>query len=334
MRDVAALAGVSLKTVSRVINREAGVSPEVVARVDDAAAQLDYRPDLNASNLRRSDGRTGTIGLLLEDVANEFSAAAHSGVEYVARRRGISVLASSTNEDQERERSLVRALSSRRVDGLIIAPSPGDQDYLAAEVAQGVPIVFIDRAGRGLLAPSVLSDNLAGARRGVEQLLDLGHRRIAFVGGTSTLVTAQERYQGFLDAMAGAGVGIDPALVHRDVTLAEQSAAIVRSLVASGDGPTAIFTAQNMITMGAVRALREFDLQHRIALIGFDDFTLADLLDPGVAVVAQDPRTIGQRAAELLFSMMEDPDSPRTSLADVIVPTTLIMRPSGAIRPA
>jgi LacI family transcriptional regulator len=334
MRDVAALAGVSLKTVSRVINREAGVSPEVVARVDDAAAQLDFRPDMNASNLRRNDGRTGTIGLLLEDVANEFSAAAHAGVEYVARKLGISVLASSTNEDRERERSLVRALSSRRVDGLIIAPSPGDHDYLVAEVAQGVPIVFIDRAGRGLAAPAVLSDNMIGARRGVEKLIELGHRRIAFVGGTATLVTAQQRYQGFFDAMARAGIGVDSTLVHLDASSAEKSAAIVRSLVAREDRPSAIFSAQNMITIGAVRALREFDLQHRIALIGFDDFTLADLLDPGVAVVAQDPRTIGQRAAELLFSMMADPASARTSLADVIVPTTLIMRPSGEIRPA
>lgn len=334
MRDVAALAGVSLKTVSRVINRESGVSPEVVARVDDAAAQLDYRPDLNASNLRRSDGRTGTIGLLLEDVANEFSAAAHAGVELVARKLGISVLASSTNEDRERERGLVRALSSRRVDGLIIAPSPGDQDYLAAEVAQGVPIVFIDRAGRGLAAPSVLSDNLAGARRGVEQLLALGHRSIAFVGGTVSLVTAQERYQGFLDAMGSAGVPVDSRWVHRDVVTVEQSAAIVRGLVSGPDRPTAIFTAQNLITMGAVRALREFELQHRVALIGFDDFTLADLLDPGVAVVAQDPRRIGRQAAELLFEMMADSAPSRTLVADVIVPTTLIMRPSGEIRPA
>ena len=334
MRDVAALAGVSLKTVSRVINREAGVSPEVVARVDDAAAQLDYRPDLNASNLRRGDGRTGTIGLLLEDVANEFSSAAHAGVEFVARTLGISVLASSTHEDRDRERNLVRTLSSRRVDGLIIAPSPGDQDYLAAEVAQGVPIVFIDRAGRGLAAPSVLSDNHVGAQRGVEQLLARGHRRIAFVGGTATLVTAQERYQGFLDAMARADVPVDPHLVHRDVVSAEQSAALVRELFSGSMHPTAIFSAQNMITMGAVRALRELHLQHRVALIGFDDFTLADLLDPGVAVVAQDPRTIGQKAAELLVDMMKDPSLIRSKVADVIVPTTVIMRPSGEIRPA
>lgn len=334
MRDVAALAGVSLKTVSRVINREAGVSAEVVARVDDAATQLDYRPDLNASNLRRSGGRTGTIGLLLEDVANEFSAAAHAGVEHVARKFGISVLASSTNEDRERERSLVRALSTRRVDGLIIAPSPGEQDYLEAEVAQGVPIVFIDRVGRGLEAPAVLSDNLAGAQRGVEQLLALGHRDIAFVGGTESLVTAQERYQGFLNAMASAGVTVDPRLVRMGVTTIEQSAAIIQRLLDSPHRPTAVFTAQNMITMGAVRALRACDLQHRIALIGFDDFTLADVLDPGVAVVAQDPRTIGQRAAGLLFTMMDDQSAARPRVDDVIVPTTLIMRPSGEIRPA
>jgi LacI family transcriptional regulator len=332
MRDVAALAGVSLKTVSRVVNRESGVSPEVVARVDDAAAQLDYRPDMNASNLRRSDGRPGTIGLLLEDVANEFSAAAHAGVEHAARQRGIAVLASSTHGDTERERGLIRALSLRRVDGLIVAPCPGDQSYLAAELAQGVPVVFIDRPGRGLAAPAVLSDNQVGARRGVEHLLALGHRSVAFLGGISAVATAQERYAGYTAALAAAGIAIADQTMVRDIGSIDMAAGVAGAILDGPDRPTAIFSAQNQITMGVVRALRERSLQHRIALIGFDDFTLADLLDPGVAVVAQDPRAIGERAFQVLDDAMEGSvvDAP----TEILVPTTLIIRPSGEIRPA
>lgn len=331
MRDVAALAGVSLKTVSRVINRETGVSPEVVARVDDAAAQLDYRPDMNASNLRRSDGRTGTVGLLLEDVANEFSAAAHAGVEYAARQRGIAVLASSTLGDSERERGLVRALSLRRVDGLIVAPCPGDQGYLAAELAQGVPVVFIDRPGRGLSAPSVVSDNMVGARRGVEHLLTLGHRSIAFLGGISAVATAQERFGGYTAALAAAGVPSADQTIVRDIGSIDMAAGVAGAILDGPDRPTAIFSAQNQITMGVVRALRERSLQHRIALVGFDDFTLADLLDPGVAVVAQDPRAIGERALQVLVDAVEESVDGATS--EILVPTTLIIRPSGEIRP-
>lgn len=331
MREVAALAGVSLKTVSRVINREAGVSPEVTIRVDRAAAELDYRPDLNASNLRRSDGRTGTVGLLLEDVANEFSAAAHAGVEDAARQRGIAVLASSTHGDPERERGLVRALSLRRVDGLIVAPCPGDQSYLAAEVAQGVPIVFIDRAGRGLEAPSVLSDNLAGAQRGVAHLVGLGHRSIAFLGGIAAVATAQERYDGYRVALADAGLTVDDSLVERDIGSIDMAAGVAGAILDGPHRPTAIFSAQNLITMGVVRALRERGLQHQIALVGFDDFTLADLLDPGVAVVAQDPRAIGERALQVLVDSMDE--SHDHTPTDILVPTTLVIRPSGEIRP-
>jgi LacI family transcriptional regulator len=136
MKDVAALAGVSLKTVSRVVNREAGVSEELSARVSRAAEQLDYRPNLTASNLRRADQRTGTIGLLVEDVANEFFASIHRGVEEVARERGVAVIAASLDRDPALERDLVAAFASRRVDGLILAPTANEQGYLTNGAVQ------------------------------------------------------------------------------------------------------------------------------------------------------------------------------------------------------
>jgi LacI family transcriptional regulator len=204
MRDVAALAGVSLKTVSRVVNREAGVSEELVARVSRAAEQLDYRPNLTASNLRRADQRTGTIGLLVEDVANEFFASIHRGVEEVARQRGVAVIAASLDRDPNLERDLVTAFASRRVDGLLLAPTAAEQGYLTNELRSGWPMVCIDRQPRGVDIDAVVTDNREAAAMGVEHLIAHGHERIAFIGGQSTLSTERARYSavvGILGAM-------------------------------------------------------------------------------------------------------------------------------------
>ena len=166
MQDVAALAGVSLKTVSRVVNGEPGVSGDLVRRVERAVNQLDYQHNLAASSLRRSDRKTATIGLLLEDVANPFSSAIHRVIEDASHDRGIAVLAGSLDEDPERERRLVAAFVSRRVDGLILAPAGADHGYLLNERRVGMPIVFIDRPPLFLDADAVLDCERGGSVRG------------------------------------------------------------------------------------------------------------------------------------------------------------------------
>ena len=180
MNDVAKLAGVSLKTVSRVVNGEPGVSTELIERVETAAAQLDYRPNFTASNLRRSQGTTRTVGLLLENVANPFSAALLRAIEDYARTRGSAVLSASVGEDASREVSLAQAFLARQVDGLIIAPSADSQAYLAREVARGTAMVFVDRPPVNLDADTVSSENLEGSRAAVRHLLGRGHlQRVA-----------------------------------------------------------------------------------------------------------------------------------------------------------
>lgn len=330
MRDVAALAGVSLKTVSRVVNREDGVSEDLVAKVERAATQLDYRPNLTASNLRRSDRKTATWGLLLEDVANPFSSTVHRGVEEVARELGVAVFAASMDEDPDRERELVSTFSSRRVDALIIAPTATEHAYLANEVRNGIAVVFVDRPSSGIDADCVVTDNRESAATATRHLIDHGHQLIAFIGDFASISTANERYQGYIDAMATAGVQVHAHLVVRDVHDAVQSAEAVQRLLGSSNPPTAIFTAQNLITMGAVEALRDADAQHRIALIGFDDFAMANLLDPGVSVMAQDPRAIGRLAATLVNERLANPGSP---VSVHVVPSVLIARGSGEISP-
>src|SRR6267143_3521616 len=198
MREVAALAKVSIKTVSRVVNGESGVSPRLARRVTAASQRLNYRHHMPASSLRRSDGRSATIGVVLEDVSNPFSSALHRSIEDIAVKRGVLVLAGSSDEDEDRERQLVSAFASRRVDGLIIQPSSHDHSYLLTERRAGTAIVFVDRAPSLLDADTVLTDNAAGVQRGVHHLIAQGHGRIGYLGDLHTIETAAERHRGYV----------------------------------------------------------------------------------------------------------------------------------------
>ena len=236
MHDVAALAKVSLKTVSRVVNQEPGVSPDLVLRVNQAAAQLDYRPNLAASSLRRTDGRTATIGLLLEDVGNPFSSAVHRAIENAARARGVAVFASSLDEDPEREHQLIRAFVSRRVDGLVIVPAAVDHSYLVNERRAGLALVFIDRPPSFLDADTVLAANGEGARDGVRHLLEQGHRRVAFLGDMRSISTARERFAGYRDALRDASIVEDARLVRHGLRSMEAAVAAVTGAAVGSAG--------------------------------------------------------------------------------------------------
>jgi len=330
MRDVAALAKVSIKTVSRVVNAEAGVSPSLVRRVMAAAERLDYRHNMTASSLRRSNGRSATIGVVLEDVANPFSSALHRSIEDVAVLRGVLVLAGSSDEDEEREQELVSAFASRRVDGLIIQPSSHDHSYLQAERKAGTAVVFVDRPPSFLDADTVLTDNAAGVRRGVRHLVEHGHRRIGYLGDLHTIMTASERHRGYVEELAASRIELDESLVRLDLRGIEKAERATLEMLGGPRPPTALFAGQNLVTIGAFRALRKLKLHQRIALIGFDDILLADLLEPGITVIAQDPTAIGRTAAEVLFRRLDGPPSPTEHH---VVRTTMIKRGSGEIPP-
>src|SRR5450755_2650789 len=330
MRDVAARAGVSLKTVSRVVNAESGVSSALEVRVRSAIDALGFRPNVGASSLRRADGKTATVGLLLQDVANPFSSALQRAVEDVAVPRGVMVFSASLDESADRERELAQAFAARRADGLIIAPAGADQAYLEPELRAGTTIVCVDRPAVNLNVDSVLTTNATGSAEGVRHLIPAGHRGIAYLGDRSTLFTAIERHRGYIGALAAAGVAYDPTMVVHDLRDPGAADGAVTTLLTRADPPTALFTSQNLVTIGAIRALRRLGLQDQVALVGFDDFPLADLLVPGVTVVAQDPAAIGRKAAAVLFSRLAG----ERALASVhVVPTTLIRRGSGEIPP-
>jgi LacI family transcriptional regulator len=331
MKDVAAVAGVSLATVSRVVNGSEDVRADLATRVNDAVEVLGYRRDLTASTLRRTDRISASIGLVIEDVANPFFSAVHRGVEDVARRRGVLTFAGSSDEDPVRERELTEAFAARGVDGLVVVPCSNDQTYLMRERREGRALVFVDRPPRFIDADAVVSDNVGGARAAVEHLLGFGHRRIAFLGDRASVFTAAERCRGYRDALAREGTGHDPALERFGLVDSDAGERAVRELMLAAEPPTALFTGQNLITVGAVRALRDLGLRHDVALVSFDDIVLADMVEPAITVIRQDPSALGRQAGELLFSQLDGFDH-ETRL--VVVPTELVARGSGEIAPA
>ena len=332
MRDVAALAGVSIKTVSRVVNGETGVSSDLVERVEAAAQQLDYRPNLTASSLRSGARGTGTLGLMLEDVANPFSGAVHRAVDDAASERGVAVFATSLDEDPVREREVARTMIGRRVDGLVVVPTGTDQSYLRREMQAGLATVFLDRPPNFLDADTVVATNREGAREAVDHLIAGGHRRIAFLGDLSDIATAADRYKGYVDAMRDSGLGIDERIVRTDLHTRATAQRAAEGLLRLPEevAPTALFASQNLVTIGSIHALHRHDLQHLVALVGFDDVELADMLDPGITVVAQDPYAMGRAAAELLFARLDGYTGPSQHRT---ISTRLVIRGSGEIRP-
>jgi LacI family transcriptional regulator len=328
MRDVAALAGVGLKTVSRVVNGEPNVSDETRARVETAIERLDYRRDINASLLRRLGRKTATIGLVLEDVSNPFSSALHRAIEDRARERGVMLFTGSCDEDSDREWELIGTFRARRVDGIVVVPASSDHRYLLPEQRARTPLVFVDRPARFINADSVTSDNVGGAEQAISHLAAFGHRRIGFLGDALEIQTAADRLRGYSLSLAALGVHDDPTIVRTGLRSAEAAALAATELLRAADPPTALFTAQNLVTIGALRALRELGLEHRTALVGFDDIELADLLEPAVTVVAQDPAAIGRAAADLLFRRLDGDDSPPEH---VVIDVKLIARGSGEI---
>lgn len=328
MKDVAALAGVSLKTVSRVVNQEPGVSSDLIDRVMHAVRLLGYHHNTTASNLRRADQRTATIGLLLEDVANPFSSALHRAIEEVARQHDTLVFAGSSEEDPAREEKMALTLASRRIDGLIVVPVSQSRSGLMHIQRLDRPIVCVDRPAIFDNTDSVTVDNRAGAATAIRHLAAYGHRRIAFLGDLRTIWTADQRYLGYVEGLALTGCQLDPRLVRQDLHSIDAADSAAQELLAAEHMPSAFFTGQNLITIGVVRALQRLDLQERIALVGFDDFPLADLLIPRVSVIAQDPTALGRLAAELLFARLAGDYSPAQQ---IVVPTQLIARGSGEI---
>jgi len=334
MKDVAHAAGVSVKTVSRVVNEERWVSSDIETKVQRAISELGYRPDDRARGLRTPGVGTSTIGFIHADMANPFFTAVHSGLEAVASEHNLLILTGSSGESTERQDALVHAFSGRRVDGLVVVPT-GSTDLanaasnptassLQAEIDRGTPVVFIDREP-SVAGDFVTSDHYGGAVQATRHLISMGHRKIAFIGDDEHLYSAAERRRGFVDTMA-ACQHCSPWI--RSGGTVEESEALVHQMLQSPDAPSAIFAAQNYMTIGAIKALHTTGRQRDIALVGFDQVEMGDVIEPGITVIPQDAPALGREAGRLLLERLT---GARTEVVRTVLPVDLIPRGSGEI---
>ncbi len=326
MREVAKLAGVSLKTVSRVVNSEEGVTAPTAEAVRLAIEMLGYRRNDVARNLRPGQ-RSNTFGLVIEDVANPFYSAITKGAEEVAGLQGFMVLTASSEEQAPRERELVGRMVQRQIDGLLLVPTGQEHGFLANEMARGLPVVALDRPAPGLDTDLVVLDNQGGARAAVEHLLGLGHSRIAVVGDGPWVWTVAERLRGYHLALARAGIASDERFVRLGPRTAEEAEEAALSLLALDPPPTAIFALNNRATVGVLRALLRTEVR-AVEVVGFDDLELADMLALPVSTVAHDAAELGREATRLLLArLVGDSSPPRT----MTVGTKLVVRPRGIV---
>jgi LacI family transcriptional regulator len=328
MRDVALAAQVGLKTVSRVVNSEPGVNPATAERVRQAIDGLGFRRN-DSARLLRQGRQTSSVGLILEDIADPFYSLLSRAVEDVARAHGSLLFIGSSAEDGTRERELALAFCARRVDGLIIVPAAADHGYLVPEMAAGITVVAVDRPIPGLAADTVLSANADGARGGVAHLLRQGHQRIGYLGDAPEIYTAQQRLLGYRAAMTQAGRPIEQAWVSMGPPVPVRLRLALDGMLSGPTPVTALFCGNNRTTVAVLRELAHYP--GRPALVGFDDFELADLLAVPVTVVAQDPGLLGRTAAELLFHRLGGNGGRPQQIE---LPTRLIPRGSGEQPPS
>jgi DNA-binding LacI/PurR family transcriptional regulator len=327
IRDVAGRAGVSVATVSYVVNGTRRVSAGTRSRVERAIAELGFEPNSAARGLKRH--RAASIGLVVPDLLNQFFATLVAGLEAAAAERDVLVVLCSTDASPEREAQYTRLLRGRRVDGVVYLTGTGLPPASLVELAADEPVVFVDERLPGVDVPFVGVDNRSGARDLMGAVLDAGHQRIGIVGGPSALWTAEQRLAGYREALAGAGIDPDAVpLIAGDYREASGRDAAARLLDAP-EAPTAIVAANDLMAIGALTCARERGLRipEDISIAGFDDIPLSRLLEPGLTTVRQPAWDLGREAAELLFARIDDPGgAPRR----VELPAELVLRDSVA----
>ena len=323
MRDVAQRAGVSAKTVSRVVNNDRYVSDDVRRRVEQAIEDLKYVPNMLAVSFRT--GRDAAIGVAVPGVADPFFAGIIGAVEREASARGVAVIVTSVGWEPSHEQRSIEAVLHRKVAGMIICPVGPDMSFLRPWQAT-TPLVFVDRMPGRLVADSVVQDDVGGGYEAVAHLISHGHRRIAFLG--DDVVTAHLRLQGTREALVDADITHDERLVHLGEVDTDTVTAALRRFLAETDPPTAVFSSNARCTVSVVSALQALR-RNDIALVGFGDFPTAAALRPPITVIDQDGDEMGRFAAERLFARLDDPG--RRLRRRTVLPVSLVTRSSCAM---
>lgn len=303
MRDVARLAGVSVATVSAVINSTAHVSERRTQRVREAMEALDYYPDQVARSLKV--GRTDVIGMVIPDITNPFYPEVVRGVEDAAREQGYSVILCNSNEDPEQERRLLDTLFSRRVDGVVIACSDSSTAYDTL-LRRRFPIVFVDRIPLGLTAGCVATDNVDAGFSATQHLIELGHERIAFIAGRLIVTPHADRLEGFRRAMQAHGLPVREEYLRMGSHTVEAGWQATAELLALKERPTALISSNNKMLMGLLGAVATLNVRcpGEVSIIGFDDYAWTEHFTPRLTMIGQASYQMGHTALEMLVSQV------------------------------
>ncbi len=327
LRDVAKLAGVSIATVSRVINNSEMVNDTTRKKVIKAVKSLNFKPSRVAQRLRVSGGKKKIIGLILPDIQNPFYVDVVRGVEDMAYANGYAVLMGNFAQDQSKEILYIDLMQSESVDGVILAPVHEKDEKVINLVKGGLPVVCVDRGISDLNVDIIVVDNEEGSYQAVKHLIKSGHKRIAYVAGLKNIPTSTQRESGYLKALKEAGIRVDRNLIRFGDSKHESGRRLTLELLNLKNPPTALFTGNNLISLGALETIHEKGLKipREIAIIGFDDMPWSISLNPPLTAVYQPGYEIGRRAADMLFQRIDEPDREYVKL---VLKTKLIIRKS------
>jgi len=331
IRDVAEKAGVSVATVSHVINGTRKVAPETEVRVRRVMEELGYQPNAIAQSLRKRT--TYVIGILVSDITNPFFATLVRGAEDAALEAGYSVIVCNSDEDPGKEDHYIRVLWQRRVDGMLIAVTrDGTSPAIRELVQRKIPFVFVDRKANGIDADAVLSDNFGGAYQATCHLIERGHKRIGIILGIPGATTTEERLAGYCQALKENDLPLTKELIVWGYYRVKEGQKAASQLLSLSYPPTAIFSTNNLMTLGLLQELfyRNIKIPQEIAVVTFDDLDWSNIFYPPLTVVRQDPYQMGYQSVHLLLTRLRAKTEKTTmdKYIEIRVPTKLIIRQS------
>jgi LacI family transcriptional regulator/LacI family repressor for deo operon, udp, cdd, tsx, nupC, and nupG len=327
LKQVAIKAEVSTATVSRFLNNPDSVKIETRLRIEKIIKQLNYRPSRVARRLRVKDGDKKMFGLIVPDIQNPFYVDVVKGVEDGAYSKDYAVLMCNFGQEEKRERMYLDIMQSESVDGLIVAPIHEKDPEVIKIVKAGLPVVCVDRGLSGIDVDVILVDNKEGAYKAVDYLAKLGHKGIAYIGGLFQIPTSRHRRDGYIQALEDNGLKADESYIKFGDSKFESGKSFAKELLNLKNPPTALFTGNNLITLGALDAIHSMGLNipKDVAIIGFDDMPWSSSLNPALTAVSQPGYEIGKRAVELLIQRLEDPERPKV---EITLKTKFIVRES------
>lgn len=327
MKDIAKLAGVSVVTVSRVVNDSSNVGDETRKKVQQAIKELKYKPNRVAKRLRSTVSSGNLLGVLIPDIKNPFYVDVLNGIEEIAYKNNYALIMCNFNQDEEKQSRYIDILLSEAVDGMIVAPVKTDDQKIINVIQSGLPIVCVDRGLKDVDVDVVLVDNKRGAFLAVEHIIKSGYKRIAYISGKRDIPSSLQREEGYLEALKKYDIAVDSSLIKYGDSSHASGVTLSGDLLDLPNPPDAIFTGNNLITLGALETInkREIKIPQEVAIVGFDDMYWSNSFNPPLTAVRQPAHEIGKRAIELLIQRIEDPHK---STVQMILNADLIQRKS------